>query len=85
MGIHSVEMGRSMLQQRLLGKRVLIVLDNIDEKGPLLDLRRNHAWLNKVMGYVSYGLWLCGQSLPTIDSNTVVGIVRAFMRDIIYM
>ncbi|XP_027906193.1 TMV resistance protein N-like isoform X2 [Vigna unguiculata] len=45
--IHSVEMGRRMLQQRLLGKRVLIVLDNIDEKAPLLDLWRNHAWFNK--------------------------------------
>ncbi|XP_027907784.1 TMV resistance protein N-like isoform X2 [Vigna unguiculata] len=38
--IHSVEMGRSMIRERLYGKRVLIVLDDmIDEHYPLLDLR----------------------------------------------
>jgi len=45
--IHSVQKGRSMLRRRLLGKKVLIVLDNIGEDGQLLDLCKNHASFNK--------------------------------------
>jgi len=37
--IHSVEMGRSMIWERLSGKRVLIVLDDVTDLDTLLDLR----------------------------------------------
>jgi len=36
--IRSVEMGRSMIRERLFGKSVLIVLDDLIEYGPLFDL-----------------------------------------------
>jgi len=43
--ISSVEMGRSMIRERLSLKRMLIVLDDmIHEYYPLLDLRKNRAW-----------------------------------------
>ena len=45
--IHSVEMGTSMIRARLLRKRVLIVLDNINDYDPLLDLWENRAWFDK--------------------------------------
>ncbi|XP_047154414.1 disease resistance protein RPV1-like [Vigna umbellata] len=46
--IHSVEMGTSMIQERLHGKRMLIVLDDmINEYYPLFDLRKCCAWFGK--------------------------------------
>jgi len=45
--IHSVEMGRSMIRNRLFGKRVLIVLDDMDDRFPLLDLRKSRSWLSE--------------------------------------
>ncbi|XP_027907936.1 protein SUPPRESSOR OF npr1-1, CONSTITUTIVE 1-like isoform X2 [Vigna unguiculata] len=45
--IHSVEMGRSMIRDRLFRKRVLIVLDDIDDYFPLLDLRKSRSWLSE--------------------------------------
>ncbi|KAK8464573.1 hypothetical protein PHAVU_010G026601 [Phaseolus vulgaris] len=43
--ISSVEMGRSMIRERLSLKRMLIVLDDmIHEYYPLLDLRKNRGW-----------------------------------------
>ncbi|KAK8464561.1 hypothetical protein PHAVU_010G025166 [Phaseolus vulgaris] len=43
--IHNVDMGRSMIRERLSGKRVLIVLDEVDLYCPLLfDLRESRAW-----------------------------------------
>jgi len=45
--IHSVEMGRSMIRDRLFRKRVLIVLDDIDDYLPLLDLRKSRSWLSE--------------------------------------
>ena len=45
--IHSVEMGRSMIQDRLYGKRVLIVLDDMDEYFPLFDLTKSRSWLSE--------------------------------------
>jgi len=45
--IHSVEMGRSMIRDRLFGKRVLIVLDDMDDRFPLLDLRKSRSWLSE--------------------------------------
>jgi len=45
---HSVEMGTGMIQQRLHGKRMLIVLDDmINEYYPLFDLRKCCAWFGK--------------------------------------
>jgi len=38
--IHSVEMGRKMTMETLSGKRVLIVLDDMNEYGPFFDLCR---------------------------------------------
>jgi len=45
--IHSVEMGRSMIRDRLFGKKVLIVLDDMDDHFPLLDLRKSRSWLSE--------------------------------------
>ncbi|XP_027906300.1 protein SUPPRESSOR OF npr1-1, CONSTITUTIVE 1-like isoform X3 [Vigna unguiculata] len=45
--IHSVEMGRSMIRERLFRKRVLIVLDDMDDYLPLLDLRNSRSWLSE--------------------------------------
>ncbi|XP_027905521.1 TMV resistance protein N-like isoform X1 [Vigna unguiculata] len=45
--IHSDEMGRSMIRERLFQKRVLIVLDDLNEHGPLLDLWESRAWSGK--------------------------------------
>ncbi|XP_027907704.1 TMV resistance protein N-like isoform X2 [Vigna unguiculata] len=47
--IHSVEMGRSMIWGRLYGKRVLIVLDNVNEYeyGALSDLWECRGWSGK--------------------------------------
>ncbi|XP_027905505.1 TMV resistance protein N-like [Vigna unguiculata] len=45
--IHSVEMGRSIIRDRLFRKRVLIVLDDMDDYLPLLDLRKSRSWLSE--------------------------------------
>jgi len=45
--IHSVEMGRSMIRDRLFGKKVLIVLDDIDHHFPLLDVRKSRSRLSE--------------------------------------
>ncbi|KAK8464566.1 hypothetical protein PHAVU_010G025400 [Phaseolus vulgaris] len=46
--IDSVEMGRSMILERLSGKRVLIVLDEVDLYCPLLlDLWESRAWFGE--------------------------------------
>ena len=44
--IHSVEMGRSMIRERLSGKRVLIVLDDATEFFALFDLRECRHWFS---------------------------------------
>ncbi|XP_068479060.1 disease resistance protein RUN1-like [Phaseolus vulgaris] len=44
--IDSVEMGRSMIRERLSGKRVLIVLDDATEFFALFDLRECHHWFS---------------------------------------
>ncbi|XP_052733983.1 disease resistance protein RUN1 isoform X2 [Vigna angularis] len=44
--IHSVEMGISMIRERLFGKRVLIILDDMNENDPL-DLWESSAWLGE--------------------------------------
>jgi len=45
--IHSVEMGMNMIRERLFRKRVLVVLDDMNEYGPLLDLWESRACLGK--------------------------------------
>jgi len=45
--IHSVEMGRNMIRDRLFQERVLIVLDDMDDYLPLLDLRKSGSWLSE--------------------------------------
>ncbi|BAT97029.1 hypothetical protein VIGAN_09037200 [Vigna angularis var. angularis] len=45
--IDTVEMGRNMIKDRLFGKRVLIVLDDMDDYLPLLDLWESRSWLSK--------------------------------------
>jgi len=60
--IHSVEMGRSMIRERLFRKRVLIVLDDMDDYLPLLDLRNSRSWLS-VLGKLKCGVvgrWVVG-------------------------
>ena len=44
--IHRVEMGRSMIGERLYGKKVLIVLDDVNEYGPL-DLWESSSWFGE--------------------------------------
>ena len=44
--IHDVEMGRSMILERLYRKRVLIVLDDVNEHCPL-DLWESRAWFGE--------------------------------------
>jgi len=45
--IRSDEMGTSMIRKRLSGKRVLIVLDDMNDYSPLLDLRKSRAWFSQ--------------------------------------
>jgi len=46
--IRSVEMGRNMIRERLSGKKVLIVLDDmINEYYPLLDLWESKGWFGE--------------------------------------
>ncbi|WVZ17247.1 hypothetical protein V8G54_010229 [Vigna mungo] len=45
--IDSLEMGRNMIRDRLFGKRVLIVLDDMDNYIPLLDLSKIRSWLSE--------------------------------------
>ena len=45
--VHSVEMGRSMIRERLFGKRVLIVLDDMDHHFRLLGLTNSRSWLSE--------------------------------------
>ncbi|XP_022641630.1 TMV resistance protein N-like [Vigna radiata var. radiata] len=44
--INTVEMGRNMIRDRLFGKRVLIVLDDMDDYLPLLDISKSRSWLS---------------------------------------
>ena len=44
--ISSVEMGKRMIRERLSGKRVFIVLDDVNEYGPL-DLWGSSSWLGE--------------------------------------
>ncbi|XP_027907355.1 TMV resistance protein N-like [Vigna unguiculata] len=44
--IRSVEMGRSMIEERLYGKKVLIVLDDVNDYWPL-DLLESSAWFGE--------------------------------------
>ncbi|XP_068479583.1 disease resistance protein RUN1-like isoform X2 [Phaseolus vulgaris] len=44
--ISSVEMGKKMIRERLSGKRVFIVLDDVNEYGPL-DLWGSSSWLGE--------------------------------------
>ncbi|XP_014515217.1 protein SUPPRESSOR OF npr1-1, CONSTITUTIVE 1-like [Vigna radiata var. radiata] len=45
--IDTLEMGRNMIRDRLLGKRLLIVLDDMDDYLSLLYLRESRSWLSK--------------------------------------
>ncbi|XP_052724522.1 disease resistance protein RUN1-like isoform X2 [Vigna angularis] len=45
--IDTLEMGRNMIRDRLSGKRVLIVLDDMDDYRSLLYLRESRSWLSK--------------------------------------
>ncbi|XP_047178514.1 disease resistance protein RUN1-like [Vigna umbellata] len=45
--IDTLEMGKDMIRDRLLGKRILIVLDDMDDYLLLLSLRESLSWLSK--------------------------------------
>ncbi|XP_020238467.1 TMV resistance protein N isoform X1 [Cajanus cajan] len=45
--IHSVGMGKTMIENRLSGKRALIVLDDVNEFGQLKDLCGNRKWFGQ--------------------------------------
>ncbi|XP_027907361.1 TMV resistance protein N-like isoform X2 [Vigna unguiculata] len=67
--IHKVEMGRRMIGERLYGKKVLIVLDDVNEYGPL-DLWESSAWF--------------GEGTVIIITTTDARLLRIYQVDYIF-
>ncbi|KAG5042817.1 hypothetical protein JHK87_006732 [Glycine soja] len=68
--IHSIGMGTTIIEKRLSGKRVLIVLDDVNEIGQLEDLCGNCEWF--------------GQGSVIIITTRDVGLLNLFKVDYVY-
>jgi len=75
MNIPSVEMGRSIIREKLHGKKLLLVLDDTKYE-PLLDLWDSHVWFAKGTVIIITAREEHLQRIPQIDSVFNVNLLR---------